>query len=140
MVRAAKPAHAKSEHTSAVGSQVRRRKGSSAGELEQRLAKALAQQTAVSEILRVISQSPTNVQPVFDTIVAAALKLCRASSANVFTFDGKLIHLAAFVNVNPEYVAGLRQLWPRPPSRDTAVTRADPDTKRCRDPGRARRS
>ena len=64
-------------------------------ELEARLADALGQQTATSEILRVISQSPTDVQPVFDTIAAAAMKLCRASSANVFTFDGELIHLAA---------------------------------------------
>ncbi len=44
---------------------------------------ALEQQTATSEILRVISQSPTDVQPVFDTIAAAALKLCAANTANV---------------------------------------------------------
>ena len=54
---------------------------------------ALERQTATSEILRVISQSPTDVQPVFDTIAAAALKLCHASSAIVFTFDGELIQL-----------------------------------------------
>ena len=59
------------------------------------LTEALEQQTATSEILRVLSRSPTDAQPVFDTIAAAALKLCDASSANVFTFDGKLIHLAA---------------------------------------------
>ena len=61
---------------------------------------ALEQQTATSEILRVISQSQTDVQPVFDTIVSAALKLCSASSANVFTFDGELIHLAALVTLD----------------------------------------
>jgi GAF domain-containing protein len=96
-------------------------------ELETRnrdLTEALEQQTATSEILRVISQSPTDVQPVFDTIVAAALKLCTASSANLVTFDGELIHLAAFVNVNPDYVEAMRQLFPRPPGRDTGVTRA----------------
>ncbi len=96
-------------------------------ELESRnrdLTEALQQQTATSQILRVISQSPTDVQPVFDTIVAAALKLCGASSANVFTFDGQLIHLAAFVNVNPEYVEAMRRYYPRPPGRDTGATRA----------------
>ncbi len=85
---------------------------------------ALEQQTATSEILRVISQSQTDVQPVFDTIAGAALKLCAASSANVFRFDGELIHLAAFVNLNAEYGEELRRLFPRPRSRDTAVTRA----------------
>ena len=53
---------------------------------------ALEQQIATSEILRVISQSPTDVQPVFDTIAAAALKLCRCQlGAVVCTFDGELI-------------------------------------------------
>ncbi len=98
-------------------------------ELEERnrdLTEALEQQTATSDILRVISQSQTDVQPVFETIAAAAMKLCRASSANVFTFDGELIHLAAFasVNVYPEYSSAIRRNFPRPPSRDTAVTRA----------------
>ena len=44
----------------------------------QSLAEALEQQAATSEILRVISESPTDAQPVFETIVKAALKLCRA--------------------------------------------------------------
>jgi len=85
---------------------------------------ALEQQTTASEILRVISQSPTDVQPVFDTIVAAAMKLCRASSANVFTFDGELIHLAALVNATPEGAEAIRHLWPKPPGRSMAAARA----------------
>ena len=83
---------------------------------------ALEQQTATSEILRVISQSPTDVQPVFDTIAAAALKLCRASSGNVFTFDGELIHLAALVS--PKGADAVRNAYPRPPGRDSAPSRA----------------
>ena len=96
-------------------------------ELEARnaeLTEALDQQTATSEILRVISRSQTDVQPVFDTIVRAAQELCDATSANCFTFDGELIHLKAVVGANPEYVESLRQFFPRPPSRDTGITRA----------------
>ncbi len=96
-------------------------------ELEARnrdLTEALEQQTATSEILRVISQSPRDVRPVFDTIAAAALKLCRASAGLVFTFDGELIRLAAIANLNPEEARAWRQSFPRPPSRDTAATRA----------------
>ena len=76
-------------------------------ELEQRnsaLEESLEQQTATSDILRVISQSPTDVQPVFDTIATAALGLCRAHSATVATFDGELIQLAALATANPEGV------------------------------------
>jgi PAS domain S-box-containing protein len=96
-------------------------------ELEARnraLAEALERQTATSEILRVISQSPRDVQPVFDTIAAAALKLCNASSANVFTYDGTLVHLAALVNLTPAGADVIRSLWPRRPSRDLAAARA----------------
>jgi len=84
----------------------------------------LEQQTATSEILRVISRSRTDVQPVFDTIAAAAMKLCRAGSANVTTFDGELIHIAALAIVNPEGADAVRKLYPRPPSRDTTNARA----------------
>src|SRR4029434_5876999 len=88
------------------------------------LTQALEQQTATSDILRVISRSQTDVQPVFDTIAKAALELCGASSTNVFTYDGELVHLAAFVNVDPAYIEALRTAYPRPLSRDTAVLRA----------------
>ena len=89
------------------------------------LSESLEQQTATSEILRVISRSQTDVQPVFEAIAAAALKLCGASLANVFRFDDDLIHLAAVetVNENPAYLAAIHTVFPRRPGRETAVGR-----------------
>ena len=56
---------------------------------------ALERQTATAEILRVISSSPTDVQPTFDAIAAAATTLSGAASGSVFRFDGSLIHFVA---------------------------------------------
>jgi two-component system, NtrC family, sensor kinase len=56
---------------------------------------SLEQQTATSEILQVISRSPTDVQPVLDTIAANALRLCGAKWSAVTRFDGQLIELAS---------------------------------------------
>src|SRR5262249_40383887 len=63
---------------------------------------ALEQQTATSDVLRAISRSPTDLQPVFDAIAERAMHLCGATSSAVERFDGKLIHLAALANVSPE--------------------------------------
>src|SRR6185503_15840144 len=57
---------------------------------------ALEQQTAMSEILRVISSSPTDVQPVFDIISERALKLCDAEVSVVARLDGDVIRLGAY--------------------------------------------
>src|SRR5206468_11863675 len=78
--------------------------------------------------LGVISQSPTDVQPVFDTIAQAAQRLCDATSANLFTFDGELLHLAAHARSGSQDVGAdllaLRTNFPRPPGPDLAAPRA----------------
>jgi GAF domain-containing protein len=56
---------------------------------------ALEQQTATSEILRVISSSPTNTQPVFDTIAANAARLCAARDAQVLRVGGEVLRLVS---------------------------------------------
>ncbi|MET0167806.1 MAG: GAF domain-containing protein [Vicinamibacterales bacterium] len=84
----------------------------------------LEQQTATSEILQVISRSQTDVQPVFDTIASAAYKLCDAQTVTVFRFDGKLLHVAALAVATPQAAELIRSLYPRPPGRETASTRA----------------
>jgi GAF domain-containing protein len=83
--------------------------------LESRLAEALAQQAATSEILRVIRTSPTDVQPVFETIVRNAVSLCGSLFANVFRFDGELLHFVAGHNVGPSYVELLQAKYPMRP-------------------------
>jgi GAF domain-containing protein len=66
------------------------------------LSESLEQQTASSEILRVISGSQTDTQPVFDTIVENAVRLCEAERAFIFRFDGELLRAVAYYNVGPE--------------------------------------
>ncbi|HEY7363195.1 MAG TPA: GAF domain-containing protein, partial [Methylomirabilota bacterium] len=88
------------------------------------LTEALEQQTATAEILRVISSSPTNVQPVFDTIAARAKRLCDARECAVFRFDGRLIHLVALADTRATWANTLRSAFPRPPDRSSIAARA----------------
>jgi two-component system, NtrC family, sensor kinase len=69
------------------------------------LREALEQQTATSEILRVISSSPTNLQPVFETILADAVRLCESHNGAIFTFDGEVFHVGAGFNITGELQA-----------------------------------
>src|SRR5262249_25139893 len=86
---------------------------------------ALEQQTATSEILRVISSSPTDLQPVFDTIVESVVELCDGVSATVYRFDGTLIHLIAHHHRVPSAVReAFERVYPLPPSRTSVVARA----------------
>ena len=67
-------------------------------ELETRnqdLALTLEQQTATAEILRVISSSPTDIQPVFDVVVEKAARLCDASDCQLFRLDGQVLRKVA---------------------------------------------
>ncbi|TDQ16202.1 GAF domain-containing protein [Phyllobacterium brassicacearum] len=88
------------------------------------MTEALEQQTATSEILRVISTSPTDVQPVFDTIALRAARLCGAQFCHVFRHDGELLHFVAFHRQEPEGVEAVRALFPSPPNRGSAAGRS----------------
>jgi signal transduction histidine kinase len=88
------------------------------------LTESLEQQTATAEILRVISSSPTDVQPVFDTIARSAVKLCDALGGNVQQFDGELMHMVANHNWAPEGLELARRLLPIRPSRSRGAGRA----------------
>jgi GAF domain-containing protein/CheY-like chemotaxis protein len=85
---------------------------------------SLEQQTATSEILRVISGSPTDVQPVFEAIVESASRLCAAEFSAVSRFDDGLLHLVAINNMSPAETAAFHSLFPRPVRRDFIMGRA----------------
>jgi class 3 adenylate cyclase/putative methionine-R-sulfoxide reductase with GAF domain len=82
---------------------------------DRELREARAQQAATAEILRVIHTSPTDLQSVFETIVRNAVSLCRSLFANVFRFDGTLLHFIASHNVGPSYVDLLQEKYPMCP-------------------------
>src|SRR5262245_13561187 len=80
---------------------------------------ALERQKATSEILQVISQSPTDVRPVFETIVENAVRLCDGVWGAVFQVEDDRIDLIAHYNIPPEGVEDLRHRYPAPLSANT---------------------
>ena len=92
--------------------------------LARELAEALEHQAATSEVLSIISRSPTDAQPVFDMIAKSAARLCGAQFCHIFRFDGELIHFVAHHGLPPERVETLRRTYPIPPGRRSATARA----------------
>src|SRR5262252_7133332 len=89
------------------------------GERNRDLTEALEQQTATSEILRVISQSQTDVQPVFDTIARSAVQLCHGANSGVYQFDGDMISMIANHGMRAEVLEEFRRVYPRQLSEAT---------------------
>jgi two-component system, NtrC family, sensor kinase len=131
MRRGAKPAKSSVEAKPPIVRKSRKSESARVHDLEKRLAEALKreaealeQQTATGEILKVISSSPTDAQPVFEAIVASAARLCDASLCAVARFEDGLLHLAAVSNMSPEETEAYRSLFPRPPLRNFIIGRA----------------
>jgi signal transduction histidine kinase len=89
------------------------------------LTEALEQQIATAEILRVISNSPSDLQPVFDTIVRHATQLCGAAFGGLHRLAGGRVTLDAQYGVPADELTVLqRDVFPLPLSRDSATGRA----------------
>ena len=107
---------------------VRRRSSSPAGRetklarLTRELHEAAEQQTATSDVLKVIASSPGDLAPVFDALVERAMRLCEAAYGHVYTFDGELFHLAV-AHGERRYLDWIRQSGPRPPTSSLTFVR-----------------
>jgi signal transduction histidine kinase len=88
------------------------------------LTESLEQQTAGAEILRVISSSPTDTRPVFDTIAQSARRLCDGEFCAVIRFDGYLLHFVASDGLTAEGVEGWSREFPIAPDRGSVAGRA----------------
>src|SRR5262245_51208185 len=100
-------------------------------ELEQKLeastrelAEAREQQTATSEVLQVISGSPGELAPVFETILANATRICEAKFGSMYLSEGDAVRIAAMHNVPPSFVEERRRNPLIRPSPDTTLGRA----------------
>src|SRR5215813_8140050 len=86
------------------------------------LQESLEFQTATSDVLNVISRSPSQLQPVFDSIAQSASRQCGGEHAIVTRYDGKLLHLAAQHNPRPGSSAAQAAFYPRIPARNTSIS------------------
>ena len=84
--------------------------------LTHELRETAEQHTATSEILRVISSSPSDLQPVFQAMLKNAVRLCDAKFGNIYRWDGDALHLVATQNVPAAFVQarGRSSLRPSP--------------------------
>jgi GAF domain-containing protein len=82
------------------------------------------QQSATSEVLKAISRSPDDLQPVFQTIGVRAEKLCGAEISVIAVTDGDQIRLASINGMSPEGVEVVRRAFPMKRSEETVTARA----------------
>jgi len=82
------------------------------------VSESLEQQTATAEILRVISSSPTDAQPVFEAIAENARRLLRGYGGLVVRFDGQLLHVAGMRSGSGSSEDETRARFPMPVSQD----------------------
>src|SRR5262249_2408958 len=90
-------------------------------ELRQRtddLTESLEQQTATSEVLKVISSSPGDLKPVFEAMLENALRICEAKFGHLLLYDGESFHPAHLGDVPAAY----REIWERGPLRPNPKT------------------
>jgi two-component system NtrC family sensor kinase len=88
----------------------------------------IEQQSATTDVLKAMSASPGDPQPVFDLIVRRARDLCNATTAGLFEFDGEFVHQRSQVGHEaygtPEEWEAYKRLFPMVPTRGSITCRA----------------
>ena len=90
----------------------------------QELWEALDQQVATAQILRIISESPGNLQPVLDAIAHSANRLCDGVFSALFQLEGETIQLGAHDGLGPEQLEAIRRVFPVRATRESNTGRA----------------
>jgi two-component system, NtrC family, sensor kinase len=87
------------------------------------LTESLEQQTATSEVLQIISSSPSDLQPVFAAMLEKAVRICDSKFGNIYRWDGEALHLATTHNAPPAYAEERRRVPHYHPSPKIGVGR-----------------
>jgi len=90
-------------------------RGAANADLKKKLAEALDQQAATSEVLQVISTSPGELEPVFQTMLANAVRICEAKIGTLYIREGDGFRTVATHNAPPAYVEARTRELIRPP-------------------------
>jgi hypothetical protein len=85
--------------------------------LTHELREAVEQQSATSEVLRVISSYPGDPQPIFQAMLRNAVRLCDAEFGNIYRWDGEALNLVATQNAPPAFAEARRLTTGRPGSK-----------------------
>src|SRR5215831_1580895 len=96
------PKPAKSEAKPLVARKSPKDDAASVRDLEKRLAESLEQQTATSEVLKIISGSALDLTSILKTVAETATRLCGAQHGHIFQFDGEALRFAAGYGTSPE--------------------------------------
>ena len=86
------------------------------------LQEARERQAATAEVLSLISDSPTGIQPVFDRIVKNAARLCQSVLSAVYRRDGEHVDLVAHDQFSAESVAAVRKAYPAPLTSNNLIS------------------
>ncbi|WP_449380060.1 ATP-binding protein [Bradyrhizobium sp. UFLA05-112] len=93
-----------------------------AAQLALELQEARKRQAATAEVLRLISDAPTDLPRVFDRIVRNAARLCQSVLSAVYRSDGERVHLVAYDQFSPESIAAVQKAYPAPIASENLIS------------------